>query len=151
MTTWVCLTTGSLADLARRSWPLMPRWTTRTSPPSRRNRRYFPRRTIPSILRPSSRLMKSFFDLWRRIERRPVASTVLIFLPETSFSRSRRIVSTSGSSGIGRHLGLSLGRCRHLPTGASGLGRRPARVVAGRDLRQLLPGDAGGRLLGLLL
>ena len=44
--------------------------------------------------------MKSFFCLWRRIDRRPATSTVLIFLPTTSFSRSRRKTSTSGNSGI---------------------------------------------------
>src|SRR5437868_2845846 len=60
-------------------------------------------------------------------------------LPTISFSRSRRSVSTSGSSGIappfGRH---RLGRVDRRRAG------RPAPVEA-------LPRVAGGRLLGLLL
>ena len=44
ITTWVCLIIGSLG-WARRSWPLMRRWMTSTSPVSRASRRYFPRAT----------------------------------------------------------------------------------------------------------
>src|SRR5579875_2088360 len=59
------------------------------------------------------------------MERVPFTSTVLTRLPVTSFSRSRRIVSTSGSSGT-----------------AGGLLERPG---------QRLPGGPGRRLFGVLL
>src|SRR5437867_1782518 len=95
----------------------MPRWTARTSPPSRRTTRYLPRRSTPVSLRPSSLAAKCFLLGWRRIERIPETSTCLMRLPTTSFSRSRRIVSTSGSSGIGHHLAALL-------QGPPGLARR---------------------------
>src|SRR5690242_12665380 len=44
--------------------------------------------------------MNSFLFLCRRTDRVPVTSTDLIFFPTTSFSRSRRNTSTSGSSGM---------------------------------------------------
>ena len=79
--------------------------TCRGARSARRCRRAAARGTCPAaatdtILCPSSAPMNSFFCLWRRIDRRPATSTVLIFLPTTSFSRSRRMTSTSGSSGI---------------------------------------------------
>src|SRR5260370_28674941 len=52
--------------------------------------------------------MNSFLFLCRRTERVPVTSTDLIFLPTTSFSRSRRKTSTSGSSGMVAPLTVSL-------------------------------------------
>src|ERR1700722_1038422 len=52
------------------------------------------------ILRPFRMSMNSFLVLCRRTDRVPVTSTDLIFLPTTSRSRSRRMTSTSGSSGI---------------------------------------------------
>src|SRR5437588_7166800 len=64
----------------------------------------------------------------------PLTSTCMMRLPTTSFSRSRRSVSTSGSSGTGGHLGTV------------GLGRR---AVAGRGQRP--PRLGRRRLLGLLL
>src|ERR1700733_7042749 len=70
--------------------------------------------------------MNSFLFLCRRTERVPVTSTDLIFLPTTSFSRSRRSTSTSGSSGTVAPL-----------TGSLFLQARPC--------------DPRGRLLGLLL
>src|SRR5215210_8087780 len=70
------------------------------SPPSRRMSRYLPLRSTPVILWPSSLAMKCFLLGWRRIDRIPVTSTALIRFPTTSLSRSRRMVSTSGSSGI---------------------------------------------------
>src|SRR5687767_7048427 len=132
----------------------MPRWTTRTSPSSSRSRRYFPRRCTPVILRPSSLPMKSFFDLWRRIERSPLASTVLIFLPTTSRSRSRRIVSTSGSSGTGRRLlvGEVGGHVVHNAVQHVFDGGLQGTLDVVRHLGlQRLPGLPGRRLLGLLL
>src|SRR5947208_7533505 len=108
----------------------MPRCTTRMSPPSSLTRRYLPRRSIPVILRPSSLPTKCFLLGWRRIERMPLTSTCLMRLPTTSFSRSRRRVSTSGSSGIDD---LSL------------------RVRAVARARQRAPRLGGGRLFGLLL
>src|SRR3954464_3673323 len=105
------------------------------SPPSSFTSRYLPRRSMPVILRPSSLPMKCFLLGWRRIDRMPLTSTCLMRLPTTSFSRSRRRVSTSGSSGTGAHL-LALGR---LGVGAiAGRGQRPPRL-------------GGRRLLGLLL
>src|SRR5437899_3740784 len=86
------------------------------------------------ILWPSSLPAKCFLFGCRRMERMPLTSTCLMRLPTTSFSRSRRRVSTSGSSGIDTHprvVGLGVG------------------AVAGR--RQRSPGLGRGRLLGLLL
>src|SRR5581483_1701517 len=68
------------------------------------------------------------------MDRRPLTSTPLMRLPTTSLSRSRRMVSTSGSSGMTSRLHF----LRPL------LGRRQCRV-------QLLPRHAGGSLFGLLL
>src|ERR687884_432921 len=44
----------------------------------------------------------------------PSASALLIFLPTTSRSRSRRTTSTSGSSGIGPSVGMRTGRFARL-------------------------------------
>src|SRR3954453_19889355 len=97
MTTCVCLIVGSFGA-AFSSWPLIPRCTMSRSSP-RSMRRFLPRRPTLSIFVPSSRDVNCFFDEGRRMDRSPVTSTVLIPLPRTSFSRSRRMVSTSGSSG----------------------------------------------------
>src|SRR5207237_6924608 len=130
-----CLSGFSLAvPLVRRSWPLIPRWTTRMSPPSSLTSRYLPRRSMPVILRPSSLAAKCFLLGWRRIDRMPLTSTCLMRRPTTSFSRSRRTVSTSGSSGIGAHLRVL---------------RLSRRAVARRGQRS--PGFLGRSLLGLLL
>src|SRR5438105_12774567 len=64
----------------------------------------------------------------------PLTSTCLMRLPTTSFSRSRRSVSTSGNSGIGAHLRVL---------------RLRRRAVARRGQRP--PGFLGSGLLGLLL
>src|SRR4051812_2821688 len=109
ITTWVCFAIGSRAVLLRRSWPDMPRWITSTSSPSSRQRRYFPRRSTPVIFLPTSRLANCLRLWWRRTARMPSASTFLIFLPTTSFSRSRRTTSTSGSSGIDHSRGGGVG------------------------------------------
>src|SRR5215218_5942162 len=77
----------------------MRRWITSTSAVSSGRRRYLPLRWAPAILTPSS-LAANSTGVWRRIERLPVTSTALIFLPTTSRSSSRRMVSTSGSSGM---------------------------------------------------
>src|SRR5947207_1304288 len=100
MTTCVCFGAFSRALFARSNCPDIPRCTTTASGPSSRSTRYLPRRCTAGTLRPSSCVVNSFLLRWRRIDRSPVTSTVLIFLPTTSLSRSRRITSTSGSSGI---------------------------------------------------
>src|SRR5580704_11937165 len=117
MTTWVCFGLGSLVLLTRRSWPLMPRWTTRLSPLSRVRTRYLPIRPTALIDRPSSSDRNCLALGWRRTDRPLATATVLIRRPTTSLARSWRSVSTSGSSGI----------------------------------TELLPGVAGGVLLGVLL
>src|SRR4051812_25267766 len=86
----------------------MPRWTISASGPSSFTTRYLPRRCTDTTLRPTSGPVKSALFLWRRTERVPVTSTALIFLPTTSFSRSRRKTSTSGSSGMVAPLADSL-------------------------------------------
>src|SRR4249919_2875893 len=99
ITTWVCLAIASLVPAARRSWPDMPRWITSTSPPSSFTSRYLPRRSTPMNFLPTSAPVNCLRCRYRRIDRIPVTSTAFTFLPTTSFSRSRRITSTSGSSG----------------------------------------------------
>src|SRR4051794_1430686 len=99
MTTWVCFAIASFVPAARRSWPDMPRWITRTSPPSSLTSRYLPRRSTPTNFFPTSAPVNCLRCRYRRIDRIPVTSTAFTFLPTTSFSRSRRITSTSGSSG----------------------------------------------------
>src|SRR5262245_588742 len=143
ITTWVCFVMDSRVPLARTSCPDMPRWITRTSPPSSRARMYLPRRSIPVTRLPTSRFANCL-RLWcRRIERIPSASTALMRLPTISRSRSRRTTSTSGNSGI-VVLRSGLGR-----PGCDGL-LSVGRLVV-RDLAQVLPRDAGRRLLGVLL
>src|SRR5881397_258324 len=99
--TWVCGASAT-RPFARRNWPLIPKCTTHTSPPSSASSTYLPRRSVFMTLCPTSRDVKSFRVLWRRTTRiaflDPLTSTSLIFLPTTSRSRSRRITSTSGSS-----------------------------------------------------
>src|SRR6516164_80923 len=135
MTTWVWRPLGSF-ELIRSSCPLIPRWATSRSPPSSLITRYLPRRTTPVTFRPSSREAKALEFGWRRIDRSPLTSTDLTRLPTNSFSRSRLMVSTSGSSGTVRRL-LSAGRFRL--------------VHEGQFARQLLPGNPGRPLLRLLL
>src|SRR5260221_14718755 len=55
---------------------------------------------MPDMRRPSTRPMNPFL-VPRRPERVPFTWTALMRRPTTSFSRSRRSVSTSGSSGTG--------------------------------------------------
>ena len=80
----------------------MPKCVTSTSPESSGITRYLPRRSTFVILRPSSRDVKSLRFGWRRMTRIAfldgLTSASLIRRPTTSFSRSRRITSTSGSS-----------------------------------------------------
>src|SRR5215213_9004348 len=95
--------------------------------------------------------MKCFLLGWRRIDRIPVTSTVLIRFPTTSLSRSRRMVSTSGSSGIvlfrlRGHL-VGGGGCVGVGGNLGAGGRGGGQTGAG----QVLPGHTGRSLLGLLL
>src|SRR6516165_597122 len=110
MTTCVCLGFGSLADFTRRSWPLMPRWTTRVSPLSSVSSRYLPRRPTDLMVRPSSSARKCLAEGCRRTERPLATETALILRPTTSRARSWRSVSTSGSSGTGQLLPRGAGR-----------------------------------------
>src|SRR5580692_8782316 len=114
----------------------MPRWMTRMSSSSRPSRRYLPARRIEEILRPSSRSRNSGPLLWRRTERLPFTSTVFTRRPTTSFSRSRRMVSTSGSSGMAVHV-------------ATGVLTVQSGVLVGRV--EGGEGGVGGGLLGVLL
>src|SRR5437588_8423159 len=80
----------------------MPKCTTSTSPWSRNSSRYLPFRSIFVIFRPASRSANSLRLAWRRMMRIAFrcgrTSTSLMRRPTTSFSRSRRTTSTSGSS-----------------------------------------------------
>src|SRR3954453_813824 len=133
----------------------MRRWMTRTSPESSRMSRYLPLRSTAVIFAPSSLAANAFF-VWRRTVRVPWTSTVLIFLPTASRSSSRRIVSTSGSTGI---VGLALSAPtgdRRSRFGEDLVGRvRRAQAVGPVRAGQLggddVPGGAGGGLLGVLL
>src|SRR5258708_35282488 len=116
----------------------MPRWTTRTSALSSRTSRYLPLRSAPVILRPTSLEAKCFLLGCRRIERMPATSTALMRRPTASFSRSRRMVSTSGSSGTA----APAGRLRTF-----GLPIRTGR----QHSREFVPRHSGGLLVGLLL
>src|SRR5579863_3641348 len=148
MITWVCLSTGSLGPFARSSWPLMPRCTTSTSSTSRPTRRYLPARRIDPTRLPSSRARNSVPLLWRRIDRFPFTSTVLIRLLTISLSRSRRMVSTSGSSGTAPHPPFGARHDGALGHGLVPRGDSGVRLGALGDRR---PGDPGGGLLGVLL
>src|SRR3954447_23936176 len=94
----------------------MRRWITSSSPLSSFSTRYLPRRWTAVIFTPSSRAMNCFL-VWRRTVRVPWTSTVLTRLPTTSRSRPRRIVSTSGSSGIVRTCLRRLQLAQRLPRG----------------------------------
>ena len=115
----------------------MPRCTTSTSSPSRLTSRYLPARRIDVTACPRGAARNSALFLWRRTDRLPFTSTVLMRRPTTSFSRSRRIVSTSGSSGIAGRLGSArAGSASSASTG--GVGGRLLGVL----LRATLPGAA---------
>src|ERR1035437_9728434 len=73
---------------------------TRVSPSSSPRSRYLPDRPIVLMVWPSSRARKCLALGWRLTVQPFRTSTALIFRPTTSPCRSRRIVSTSGSSGI---------------------------------------------------
>ena len=79
--------------------PLMPRWTSSTWPSSNATSRYFARRSIPVTLRPASRVAKSAGNGNRNAGTR--VSTACSTCPSRAASRPWRVVSTSGSSGIG--------------------------------------------------
>src|SRR5262245_7766625 len=97
-TTWVCFGFGALGvDFS--SCPLMRRWMTNHSPESRTTMMYLPLRLAVLNVRPARRLASCAF-VPRRTLRTPVTCTDLTFFPANSRSRSRRTVSTSGSSGM---------------------------------------------------
>src|ERR1019366_94930 len=100
MTAWVWGALGSLGLLTRCSCPLIPRCTTRVCPSSILSSRYLPARSTDLMVCPSSWARNCLALGWRRTVRPLRTSTDLIFLPTTSPWRSRRMVSTSGSSGI---------------------------------------------------
>src|SRR5664280_749371 len=100
MTAWVWGALGSLALFTRWSCPLIPRCTTSVCPSSRPSSRYLPARSMDLMVWPSSWARNCLALAWRRTVRPFRTSTDLIFLPTTSPWRSRRMVSTSGSSGI---------------------------------------------------
>src|SRR5262245_3143663 len=127
ITTCVCFGAGSLV-CALRSCPLIRRWMTSSSAVSSLNTRYFPRRSTPAILAPVSLVMNCFFGC-RLTVRVPLTSTALMRLPTASRSRPRRIVSTSGSSGIVAF---------HGQLGAQPLPRRSRRRGLGLLLRPAL-------------
>src|SRR4051812_5045656 len=107
----------------------MRRWTTSHSPESSTTTTYFPRRLTVLNERPTRRAVRSSW-VPRRTLRAPVICTALTFLPANSRSRSRRMVSTSGSSGMGGRVRLLQSSAR-LPSG--GLFRlllRPTLAVA---------------------
>src|SRR3712207_4870288 len=115
---------------------------------------YLPLRSTFVTLRPATRSVNSLRLPWRRIARiaffAALTSTVLMRLPTTSFSRSRRITSTSGSSTSspflrrGRPIGAGQ-RVERLPRGALlGLLLRPA-LAAPEGVRA--QEDDGGELL----
>src|SRR5829696_3971596 len=110
ITTWVCFALG-VFGVAFSSWPLMRRWKTSHSPESSTITRYLPRRFTVLKVRPTTRVVSSSCVL-RRTLRAPVISTALTFFPANSRSRSRRIVSTSGSSGMGGRVLLLESRAR---------------------------------------
>src|ERR1700744_4508716 len=78
--------------------PLMPRWMTSVSPSSRSAMMYLARRDSFTILRPVSRLAKSFGKGMRKSLRR--ASTWVKRCPSSAGLRPVITVSTSGNSGI---------------------------------------------------
>src|SRR5450755_4772177 len=154
MTTWVCFGLGSLTDFTRRSWPLIPRWTTSVSPLSRVKSRYLPSRPTDLMVRPSSGVRKCLADGWRRTERPLATDTDLIFLPGTSRARSWRNVSTSGNSGILQTLpgvasrflfGVLLGSPR--PHAAAGAADENLGLVRPLMVRPRADDDVAGRPL----
>src|SRR6478609_11513621 len=93
----------------------MRRWNTSHSPESSTTTRYFPRRLTALKVRPTTRLVSSSC-VPRRTLRAPVICAALTFFPANSRSRSRRMVSTSGSSGMGGRV-LLLQPCACFPGG----------------------------------
>src|SRR5690606_28606422 len=128
------------------SWPDMPRCTTRASPVSSGSHRNLPRRRAPVTVRPGSAAAKSAAPArWRRTARGWRTSTAASRRPTTHFSRPRRTVSTSGSSGTASAAGqLAPGGGRRLLLGLL-LARAgdPAVPGAGHD-------HPGGERLGVV-
>src|SRR5229473_2616547 len=93
----VCLAI-SLAASTRRSWPLMPRWTTSRRPPPRAIRMNFPRRPTASMRRPVIESMKVSGSGCRTMDGNRSSQRTIV-RPTRCGRRSATIVSTSGSSG----------------------------------------------------
>ncbi len=79
----------------------MRRWTIQVKPPSSRRRRYFPRRATSSMVRPASRRQnESAVSPCTSLGASGATQASTTRRPTIRGARSRRMVSTSGSSGI---------------------------------------------------
>src|SRR4051812_44725458 len=95
--------------------PDMRRWTTQARPSSRSTIKYLPRRRSPAMRRPFSSRQNS--DAGTSCTRRGASAATrqsTIVRPTTRRSRSRRTVSTSGSSGIAPSIRSAARRAKHL-------------------------------------
>src|SRR5919109_340496 len=148
ITTWVCWG-GGVRLVPRRNRPLIPKWATSTLPSSSCSRMYLPFRSALAIFRPVRRSRNSRGVLCRRITRLVflvrLTSTSPMRRPTTSFSRSLRRPSTSGSSinPATRPPASRLSRSHGAP-----LGPEPVVRLAGGPLLRLLlrsppPGPVG--------
>ena len=86
-------------DERKRRLPVMPRWTSSVSAP-RRKSRYLLRRSTVSMVRPATSAGSVRGTGQRR--RRSYTCSAFTRRPSTCGSTPRRVVSTSGSSGIAR-------------------------------------------------
>src|SRR5918992_498211 len=153
--TWVWLSRGT-RFVPRRNRPDIPKWTTSTLPSSRWSRMYLPFLSALMILWPTNRSRNSLGALCRRITRLVFfirrTSTATIRRPTTSFSRSRRTTSTSGSSNLNLPR-LRGGALRHQP-GIGQPGRSLLRLLLRsarpRPVRLAAEEDSGGEMLGMV-
>src|SRR5581483_2268251 len=94
--TWSCLPAGVCAGSTRRL-PDMPRCTI-SQPRSQSRSRYLPRRSTARTTRPTTRVAR-FLGTGQR-NRRSRTTTSTMRLPIRQAASPRRVVSTSGSSGM---------------------------------------------------
>src|SRR3569832_808847 len=107
--TCVCAARGDAAGSTRRR-PDIPRSTTTPAPASNSSSRYLPLRRTARMGRPAvTRRTPPRSTARPRCSPRPLPHTVLTVAPTTAAARSRAIVSTSGSSGMGAVCFLALG------------------------------------------